>query len=615
MGFEMRLRWILIGCFFAMSCGQHRPGVFEDRDLNIEWPDSQNSILRLVNSEFPSEFAMGSLLVWNPSISPSDVKSVIESNRERRDLQRQVLEERTKNIISDGGSELVRLRHQAREIEIQLSRNNALSRQHFAESWFDQEIALLNSNQSSERSKQVFSVYCQAKLWERAMEATLIHLLHHRRPSPLVMCEKVYRQLGLFEYGGSADCADSVEAKSYFGCLWSEGVLKTELFRLHRWGSDPVAREEILKVDPELVKQNIIWDQTLRTKFLQQKKFKIVPTQNNETSLLELGPVEKPAMPEFADDSVFSIIFNIENRKKRFFAVDANGLELSQEMTANLAMIARPTTAISIHEYWFNLPQTSGETSNLVMPAPSDIHQAERKFQELMRSSDPETEAQLNEIKTAISRKLTVLRPRLEKLISGDCREQAMRLMCQEQIVQSRAVASSRKPDIGQALFANMSIRFVRFQDGNQCADLKFDARRSQSIMLCSAAQSQQLRGLELDSDADVLRLNFRLNADGADLVGLGQTRENQQGQTAVDYNDMNASDWLGPIIRMELVLGSWRDEADQIELSNYLTGKVWAETKDSERIWLGSVFLREANPASQAGWDSIVESISMAEK
>jgi hypothetical protein len=611
----MQLGLLSVAIFVIVSCGQHRPGKYADRDLSVDWKNNEASILRLSADEFTTEFGMGSLLVWNPQISPDLVRSVVESNHERRDLQRQVLEERTKNIISDGGSELVRLRQQAREIEIQLSRNNAIARQQFAEQWFDHQLGLLTSNQSAERSRQMFGVYCQAKLWERAMDAALIELSHHRRPSPLVMCEGVYRQLGLFEYGGSARCADSTEAKNYFECLWSDGVLKTDLFRLYRWGNDPVVSQQILQIDLQILRQNIIWDQTLRTKFLQQKKFKILAAQNSEAPLLEIGPVEKPVMTEFADDSVFSIIFNIENRKKRFFAVDGAGLELSQSMTSNLTSIARPTTAISIHEYWFNLPQTAGDTSNLIMPAAADISSAEESFAELMQSSDPESDAQLLEIKNAINRKLSVLRPRLEKLISGDCSGQNLRLMCQEQVAQSRSVKFARQTEVGLALFGNMSLRFTQRPDGNRCAELKFDARKSQPILLCTNAQSHSLRGLEFDAESNVVRFNLRLNADAADQVAVGETRQNQHGQEAIDYNDMSAGDWLGPLIRFELSLRTWRDDADQIELSRYLAGKVWAEAKDGSRLWLGTVFLREANPASQAGWESIVESISMSGK
>ena len=109
-------------------------------------------------------------------------------------------------------------------------------------------------------SKENFSLFCDAKVWEFATTRSNLQSIFLVRPTPAVVCEEYYSAQGYFS-DTSASCSNSPIPKDFFSCIWREGVVKTGLFHrindFHRLAavSDDMVRSTILST---LISQAIL---------------------------------------------------------------------------------------------------------------------------------------------------------------------------------------------------------------------------------------------------------------------------------------------------------------------------------------------------------------------
>jgi hypothetical protein len=101
-----------------------------------------------------------------------------------------------------------------------------------ARGWFAHQVAALKSageidDAGEAKALEVFGAYCEAKLWELATSGAPAAAAYKTRPTPLQLCEDHYTAAHLLT---GPDCAAASGGKSYFGCLWREGVLKTRFY-------------------------------------------------------------------------------------------------------------------------------------------------------------------------------------------------------------------------------------------------------------------------------------------------------------------------------------------------------------------------------------------------
>jgi hypothetical protein len=603
----MRLGWSCFIVHLLLACAEPKTGRFRDEDLSVNAPVTSEG-LELLKPGTEWAFGMGSLLVWDPAVESQAVHDMIELNQQRRTIQQEILRIRAEDIIAGEGEELLNLSAAGEALETERAKALDSERRRRAKEWFESELGNLSGEFDRARSRDMFAMYCQAKVWERALDPTLIQQTFSRRPTPLALCEEVYRQLRLFEYGEAiGDCEPQTEERDYFSCLWTHGVMKTPLFQFYRYGADPTSAAAFRQLDAQLLKANLIWDPSLRTKILQQKKIRLFAENGAVEPVLVVEASPKVALAHFEDDSVFSIIFNLENRRKRFLIVGAAGAELSGEMVAQLSAMAKVSTVISQNEYWFNLPYNQSDTEPLPLPDGAETERVAAQFKNVLAAEAPAHDAQIATVQQQTARIRTSLLPRLMRVMPEECGPQSDNLLCREVAVQKSSVALARRPEVGMALLVNVAMRIWRNRNDQMCAALRWDAREPDEREVCAVPDDAQFAD-KAQASVRTLTLEFEPNNSEMRLLQIGN-RRSEQPADAIEFNDMTADDWRVPLT-LELDLQEWSGKDRR--LSNILQGRIFAR-RDSEKIWVGSLFLRELAPPSQTNFQRVADLVLQA--
>ncbi|MFZ9519248.1 MAG: hypothetical protein ACO3A4_02115 [Silvanigrellaceae bacterium] len=250
-----------------------------------------------LSGETPSGLYRGGLLIWSPEVKPQQIESLLKATRETNEKYVAL----NRYFTSFQEKEIQPLKRTIQERQVLFSRAKAESddrsatiQAQKAAVWFAQEMDSVKQRFpafDAARSEGIFQAYCEAKIVDLATRSFLPGVKFRSRPTPSAICETYYQ--GRFFTGDS--CASSPEGRSYYQCLWEEGVLKTRFAERMQIKSastasgtkisTPVSLSEFANL--ENVKRALALEDVpyctvslLRSKFLSGVKFKILANGN-----------------------------------------------------------------------------------------------------------------------------------------------------------------------------------------------------------------------------------------------------------------------------------------------------------------------------------------------
>ncbi len=183
----------------------------------------------------------GNLLFWDDLVSPEQVQRVSNASVGGRLVRADYL-----HFNRDERSPVVKELEQRKTEAVQIDKAIVQSRKdNFDDivelqepllvTWVPARLASLRSKGKISDgdvlgAKGQFEKYCQAKLWQTAVNP-LLGRKFASRPTPLIMCESYYEEAKLLDRTSEL-CKDAPEGrtKSYLDCFWAEGVIKTAMF-------------------------------------------------------------------------------------------------------------------------------------------------------------------------------------------------------------------------------------------------------------------------------------------------------------------------------------------------------------------------------------------------
>lgn len=182
----------------------------------------------------------GTMLIFNDTASGQQIADIldisIKSRKAWAEAKKFEVESKYKELYADNGvieNALIDMQAQLRDFESQaLARNPLPLDEKLAgtKAWLKDELELLYGKDESPakiNAQSALNLYCDAKLIELATNSKFAKNLYTQRPSPMGFCESIYEAK---EYFTSDSCSNSDTGKSYFECLWVDGVAKTSWF-------------------------------------------------------------------------------------------------------------------------------------------------------------------------------------------------------------------------------------------------------------------------------------------------------------------------------------------------------------------------------------------------
>ncbi|NBW81055.1 hypothetical protein EBR21_04805 [bacterium] len=250
-----------------------------------------------LSGETPSGLYRGGLLIWSPEVKPQQIEVLLKSTRETNEKYVAL----SRYFTSFQEKEIQPLKLTIEEKRAIFSRAKAESDERSATIqsqkaavWFAQEMDSVKQRFPAfdvSRSEGIFQAYCEAKIIDLATRSFMPNVKFRSRPTPSALCETYYQ--GRFFTGES--CAADGQGRSYYQCLWEEGVLKTrfaERLQIKSAStatgtkvSTPVSLSEFAKLE-NIRKAFALEDvpyctaSLLRSKILSGVKFKILANGN-----------------------------------------------------------------------------------------------------------------------------------------------------------------------------------------------------------------------------------------------------------------------------------------------------------------------------------------------
>jgi hypothetical protein len=228
---------VLVAPFFALACG--KPKAMPIQNVSLQVPEYTAAKNFSLSSSQGVRTYFGQMLIWDPEVKKSDVTEVLRLKRAANEAsvaRVKSLDGYVTNVLAPASREIDGLIANKQRIEANSGARIRELSVGIADVWFEQEI---EKNLSSEEqvvvqnARDVFAAYCEAKLISFATSPALASYQFASRPTPLAVCESVYKSKNFF---ADASCESGAEPKSFFGCLWTHGVLKTRFAQ--RYGTE-----------------------------------------------------------------------------------------------------------------------------------------------------------------------------------------------------------------------------------------------------------------------------------------------------------------------------------------------------------------------------------------
>ncbi len=226
----------------TLGCGNVKRATDQPRGVLTvpEFPSDPGHPFLLTDAENTVSFN-ASLIFWDKTPTPEQVKAILEHTHGARVLKSKALVELNDQVIADkeaviqSRADFDAFNGRIREASADVDRAGLRSYVgRVADNLFTSRLnelqaqGLVDQGDIS-RAETLWPAYCEAKLWELAANPQLGRD-QLARPTPLRLCEPYYESRAYF--ADQELCGPSADAhgKNYFMCIWREGVLKSALF-------------------------------------------------------------------------------------------------------------------------------------------------------------------------------------------------------------------------------------------------------------------------------------------------------------------------------------------------------------------------------------------------
>ncbi len=213
-----------------LSCSKPKIDTITGTQLVI--PDYSGSKDFSLSAATGTRTFYGQMLIWDPNVTSEKVAEVLTLKRKANEAMVEnirALDDYMKTVLQPASVSLDRLVQEKQRIESEAGPRVRQQSLQVAQSWFENEVTQnLGSGAATlpNYSRNVFTSYCEAKLFTFGTSTALASMQFQTRPTALAVCESVYRAAGMFS---DASCEPSSEAKNFFGCFWKHGILKTKI--------------------------------------------------------------------------------------------------------------------------------------------------------------------------------------------------------------------------------------------------------------------------------------------------------------------------------------------------------------------------------------------------
>ena len=231
-----------LGTMALVACGGARPAVSQYRGVLPvpEYPANPSRPFFLTDGDSEVIFN-SSLIFWSETPTPVQVQAILEHTHGARILKSKALVELTE-VITPGKNEVTAARstyesYDSKIIDASKNIDKSTVREYVggvASNFFDDRLNELVASQlitaaDKTHAQAIWPAYCEAKLWELATNGQLSRNFT-RRPTPLHLCEAYYASKNYFADATLCGSSPDASGKSYFMCIWREGLLKSALF-------------------------------------------------------------------------------------------------------------------------------------------------------------------------------------------------------------------------------------------------------------------------------------------------------------------------------------------------------------------------------------------------
>jgi hypothetical protein len=600
----LRLTWLLalIGCRAEFTTPQQG------------WMDVPNNVepATWLTQPIHQRFGSGQIMVWNPEAAPELVSEIIKNADQRQNIQIEYLRLVAEDLMEPFGWDWLRELDSLEKLQKVRAQEAGVGIEQGMSRWFDQQMPSQVSSEQIKRANQMFAIYCEAKVWERALEPSLMDARYQRRPSPSRLCENHYQEEKLFEYGDAVLCGPEVAGRDYFACLWSQGILKTSIFRQYRYGNNSSVRQSLELIPAEVVQWNIAQDPSLKLRILTNKPF-VLKSPDQGAAVLTVGVVGKPMMDEFEDDSVFSIIFNIESRKKRYFFVNEAG-EAFHSLTQDLTAMLRFTTGISPHEEIFNAPFGISLRESQAKARVEEANNARERFKNYLVRSTSTLDEKIEQSEDSLKDLALNMDTTLKKVQDFDCSQP--KVACPEREVIERNVELIRDESGGDLLFANGVLSITPNEEDELEVAFRFHSFEGPEFVMCVVrstgsavackGQSESLMQAEMDPKSGSFQFKWRgLFKGRMNSMLVGRDEAKQIGQ--IDFSALAEDLEDSGCFAMTIWPDVWRSEAGT-DLSSAFRGKLAIFDGEcvGKPVRTGSVLLRQTQLEVLEGLDRL---------
>lgn len=218
----------------ALSLGSCSAPVVKAPDpIGFAVPESPKGSGFSLSGETPQGVFRGGLLFWSRSVTSDQIQALLNANKETNQkyvkLQRYFVDF-MRNEVEPMRVQVENRRQQFTASKLRSNVRIAPLQAQKAASWYEREMGAIRSefpDFDKDRADQIFSAYCDAKIFDLATRPLLAKAEFSSRPTPSAVCESYYKS----KYFDGPECASSSAGKNYYRCIWNEGVVRTDIAR------------------------------------------------------------------------------------------------------------------------------------------------------------------------------------------------------------------------------------------------------------------------------------------------------------------------------------------------------------------------------------------------
>ncbi len=231
----MFYKFILL--IITFSCGKAKDS--DDQTLpRLKAPDFPTTAkTNLTSAGLKLQSYSGALLIWHEAVTATQILPIGEGTKNSRLAKAKVL--KFERDVHDPYVLGLKNKIQILTAEIQtqseslITSNKSNLKQSFA-NWFENSVTELEksakiSNAEKDRALKLFGMFCESQIIAFASDSNLALVKYKERPTPNQICEKYFAQKKLLQ-GPSCENPPTAAGKSFFTCLWQEGVARTLYF-------------------------------------------------------------------------------------------------------------------------------------------------------------------------------------------------------------------------------------------------------------------------------------------------------------------------------------------------------------------------------------------------